>query len=39
MEEETDDVRFGDWFAWAMTAATITLFLLTLRRFRQSRPS
>jgi apolipoprotein N-acyltransferase len=39
MEEETYYVRFGDWFAWAMTAATITLFLLTLRRFRESRPS
>src|ERR1041384_1884020 len=31
LDEETYYVRFGDWFAWAMTAATIVLLLVYLR--------
>ena len=37
MEEETYYVRFGDWFAWAMTAATLTLLLIYVRRFLRPR--
>jgi apolipoprotein N-acyltransferase len=31
MEEETYYVRLGDWFAWAMTGATLALLLVYLR--------
>jgi apolipoprotein N-acyltransferase len=32
MEEETYYVRFGDWFAWGMTLASVGLVLFYLRR-------
>ena len=32
LDETTYYVRFGDWFAWAMTIATLVLILLKVKR-------
>jgi apolipoprotein N-acyltransferase len=32
LDETTYYVRFGDWFAWAMTIATLVLILLQVKR-------